>query len=79
MDNFGITGRRIQDILVTVEVPFTTADGGGGVLTFRDRVHAHVLESIAQLDTSGMKVTYTKQATISVPVKPLTRKSTPSR
>ena len=70
MDNFGITGRRIQDILVTVEVPYTTADGGCGVLTFRDRVHSHILESITQLDTSFMKVSYTKQATVSVPVKP---------
>lgn len=70
MDNFGITGRRIQDILVTVEIPYTTTDGGCGLLTFRDRVHAHVLDSIAQLNSYGMKVTYNKQATISVPVKP---------
>ena len=70
MDNFGITGRRIQDILVTVEIPYTATDGECGVLTFRDRVHAHVLDSIAQLNSSGMKVTYTKQATVSVPVKP---------
>lgn len=58
-----------NDILVTVEIPYTATDGECGVLTFRDRVHAHVLDSIAQLNSSGMKVTYTKQATVSVPVK----------
>ena len=69
MDKLGITGRRIHDTLVTIEIPYTTADGGCGVLTLRDRVHPHILESITQLDTSEMKVSYTKQATVLVPVK----------